>query len=130
MTKIKKGSQEETETIAKPVVLETATTDLRSHLEELKQHDEVIGYILRNSHSASIDVKDPTKIVDYAMLSSSALDAAEELSELFNLGEFKKIVIEGVNVKVLSFIDGDNRVSVFLEKNADISEFLKKLRIL
>jgi predicted regulator of Ras-like GTPase activity (Roadblock/LC7/MglB family) len=128
MTKKKKTILEEAETITKPAAVETASVnDLRSKLEEIKTYDGVIGYILRNSASASIDLKDPAKIIDYAILSSSALDAGEELSELFNLGELKDVVIEGEDVKMLSITDGENNVSVFLEKDADLDKVLNKL---
>ncbi|MDH5755011.1 MAG: hypothetical protein OEY95_07425, partial [Candidatus Bathyarchaeota archaeon] len=96
----------------------------------IKDYNGVIGYILRNSTSAAIDLKDPTKIIDYAILSSSALDASEELSELFHLGEVKNIVVEGKNVKVLSLTIGENRISVFMEKNADSKKVLRKLHAL
>lgn len=131
MTK-KKKSLEETataETLAQPITIETTTTeDLKTRLEEIKGYDGVIGYILRNATSAAIDLKDPTKLIEYAILSSSALDAAEELSELFSLGDFNNILVEGRNVKVLSLTIGENRISIFLEKNADVEKPLKKLQ--
>ncbi|MEM3153450.1 MAG: roadblock/LC7 domain-containing protein [Candidatus Bathyarchaeia archaeon] len=131
MTK-KKKSLEETataETLAQPVAIETATIeDLKTRLEEIKGYEGVIGYILRNATSATIDLKDPTKLIEYAILSSSALDAAEELSELFSLGDFRDILVEGRDTKILSLTIGENRISIFLEKNADIEKPLKKLQ--
>jgi len=130
MTK-KKKSLEETatsETLTQPIAIETATAeDLKTRLEEIKGYDGVIGYILRNATSATIDLKDPTKLIEYAILSSSALDAAEELSELFNLGDTRDILVEGRDTKILSLTIGENRISIFLEKNADIEKPLKKL---
>jgi len=130
MTK-KKKSLEETatsETLTQPIAIETATAeDLKTRLEEIKGYDGVIGYILRNATSATIDLKDPTKLIEYAILSSSALDAAEELSELFNLGDTRDILVEGKDTKILSLTIGENRISIFLEKNADIEKPLKKL---
>jgi predicted regulator of Ras-like GTPase activity (Roadblock/LC7/MglB family) len=102
--------------------------NLRANLEEIKAYDGVVGYILRNSTSAAIDLKDPTKLIDYAIISSSALDASEELSKLFDLGAVKDIVVEGKGVKVLSLIVGENRISIFLEKDADCEKILKKLQ--
>ena len=132
MTK-KKKSLEETatsETLTQPIAIETATAeDLKTRLEEIKGYDGVIGYILRNATSATIDLKDPTKLIEYAILSSSALDAAEELSELFNLGDTRDILVEGKDTKILSLTIGENRISIFLEKNADIEKPLKKLHI-
>ena len=131
MTK-KKKSLEKTataETLAQPIAIETATTeDLKTRLEEIKGYDGVIGYILPNATSAAIVLKDPTKLIEYAILSSSALDAAEELSELFSLGDFNNILVEGRNVNVLSLTIGENRISIFLEKNADVEKLLKKLQ--
>jgi predicted regulator of Ras-like GTPase activity (Roadblock/LC7/MglB family) len=128
MTKKKKAVLEGVETIAKPAAVEAMQMeDLRSNLEEIKTYDGVIGYILRNSTSAAIDLKDPTKIIDYAILSSSAIDVAEELTELFNLGEFNSIVVEGKDVKMLSLTDGENKISVFLERSADLEKVLRKL---
>ncbi len=124
----KKRNAQEVAAVTEPIAVEaTSEGDLRGSLEEIKTYEGVIGYILRNSTSAAIDLKDPTKIIDYAILSSSALDASEELSELFNLGEVKEIVIEGKGIKVLSFAVGENKISVFMEKNVDYEKILKKL---
>lgn len=116
--------------MTEPVAVEEATSasDLKSNLEETKSYDGVIGYIMRNSTSATIDLKDPTKIVDYAILSSSALDAGNEFSKLFDLGNMEDIVVEGKTVKILSLSIGENKVSVFMDKNADCTQVLKKLR--
>ena len=130
MTKKKKTLEEAAtaEALTQPIAIETATTeDLKIRLEEIKGYNGVIGYILRNATSATIDLKDPTKLIEYAILSSSALDAAEELSEIFNLGDFQNILVEGKDAKILSLTRGENRISIFLEKNADIEKPLKKL---
>ena len=128
MTKKRRNEQEVT-TIVEPIALEetTSVSSLRSNLEEIKNYDGVVGYILRNSTSASIDLRDPGKMIDYAILSSSALDANQELSELFGLGNAKSVVIEGKNVKMLSLTIDESKVSVFMEKNADSAKILKKL---
>ena len=126
----KKRSFQEVAAVAEPVTVEETISlnNLRANLDEIKTYDGVVGYILRNSTSAAIDLKDPTKIIDYAIISSSALDAGEELSKLFDLGAVKDIVVEGKGVKVLSLIVGENRISIFLEKDADCEKILKKLQ--
>ncbi len=112
--------------------VEEATTanNIRTRLEEIKNYEGVVGYILRNSSSASIDLKDPTKIIDYALISSSSIDAGSALSELFDLGLAKNVAVEGKNVKMLSFTLGENKISVFMDKNVDSEKILKKLRSL
>ncbi|RJS68992.1 roadblock/LC7 domain-containing protein [Candidatus Bathyarchaeota archaeon] len=124
----KKKTVQNLAAVTEPLTVETSTNDLRARLDEIKAYDGVIGYILRNSTSAAIDLKDPTKIIDYAILSSSALDASQEMSELFNLGDVKDIIVEGKDVKVLSLTVDENKISVFMEKNADCGKILKKLR--
>jgi predicted regulator of Ras-like GTPase activity (Roadblock/LC7/MglB family) len=125
----KKRDFQEFAAVTEPIAAEEvgSESNLRASLEEIKTYNGVIGYILRNSSSAAIDLKDPTKIIDYAVLSSSALDASKEISKLFDLGEVQSIVVEGKNVKVLSLTINENKISIFLEKDADCEKILKKL---
>jgi predicted regulator of Ras-like GTPase activity (Roadblock/LC7/MglB family) len=124
----KKKTVQEMVAVTEPLTVEESHDDnLRANLEEIKTYDGVIGYILRNSTSAAIDLKDPTKLIDYAILSSSALDASEALSEDFNLGDVKSIIVTGKNAKVLSLTVSDNRISVFMDKEANYEKVLRKL---
>lgn len=100
---------------------------IKQNVENVKSKEGVIGYILRNSTSASIDLKDPTKIIDYAVLSTSAFEASEELSKTFKLGEVRYSLIKGNTVKLLSFINGENKVSVFMENNVNHKPIYKDL---
>jgi predicted flap endonuclease-1-like 5' DNA nuclease/predicted regulator of Ras-like GTPase activity (Roadblock/LC7/MglB family) len=100
---------------------------IKRSLEEIKGKDGVIGYILRNATSASIDLKDPTKIVDYAVLSSSALEAGNELSDAFSLGDISHVLVEGNTVKLVSLTIGDSKVSVFMKKTFDHKQIYKEL---
>jgi len=100
---------------------------MKKNIDRIKTQDGVIGYILRNSKSASIDLKDPTKIIDYATLSSSAFEASEELSETFDLGDIKHTFVEGNIVKFLSLTDGENKVSVFMDKKVNHKRIYKDL---
>jgi hypothetical protein len=128
----KRKNDQEVATMSEAITLEgtPSVNDLRASLEEIKNYDGVVGYILRNSTSASIDLKDPTKIIDYAILSSSAIDASKELSDIFDLGNAKSIVIEGKGIKMLSMIIDENKVSIFMEKNADSERILQRLNVL
>lgn len=128
MPKMKKNDQE-ISTLSKPIALHEATPqdNLREKLEQIKNYEGVIGYIQRNTTSASIDLKDPTRIIDYAILSSSAKEAGQELSELFDLGNVQSIIIEGKTTKTLLLTLDENNISIFMEKNADSEKILKKL---
>ncbi len=128
MTK-KKRSVQEAVAAAEPIAIEETAfvDDLKEGLEEVKTFSGVIGYILRNSSSASIDLKDPMRIIDYAILSSSAFDASKQFSELFDLGEVKEVIVEGKDAKMLCLDIAGNKISVFMDTNADSDRVLKRL---
>jgi predicted regulator of Ras-like GTPase activity (Roadblock/LC7/MglB family) len=105
----------------------TPTEKIRTFLDEMKTKDGVVGYILRNTKSATIDLNDPTKLIDYALLSSSAKETGKELSQTFGLGEIEDVVVEGKNVKLLSLTIGENDISVFMDKNVDHTKICKTL---
>lgn len=123
----RKKKQQIEEITLEPAIEEATTKDLRLNLESIKAKEGVIGYILRNKKSASIDLKDPTKLIDYAFLSSSALEAGEELAKIFSLGEIKDVVVEGKDVKILSLTVGENKLSIFMEKKVDHNKIYKTL---
>lgn len=92
---------------------------LKQNIEKIKAREGVIGYIFKTEKSASIDINDPTKIIDYAILSSSSFEMSEEFSNTFKIGNTKHVLVEGNNAKLLSITSGNNKVSVFMKKNVD-----------
>jgi len=103
--------------------------DLRLDLDKIKGDVGIIGYILRDAKSASIDIKDPSKIIDYAALSSTALESGENVSEAFGLGDVYSVVVEGKDVKVLSMSTGDRRVSIFMRRDVDHEKVCRDLHL-
>lgn len=102
-------------------------TDLNKNLAEIRKVKGVVGYILRSTTSATIDLKEPEKIFEYAMLSSQMLDSSREISDLFNLGDVENILIEGKETKTLCMVIGENKISIFMEKNADHADILNRV---
>jgi predicted regulator of Ras-like GTPase activity (Roadblock/LC7/MglB family) len=131
MTNKKRKDELQTTETAEPTVIENATFEstLRANLEEIKNYDGIVGYILKNTNSASIDLKDPAKIIDYAILSSTTFDSTEELSKLFNLEGIKDIIINGKNLKMISLTIEKDRISVFLENSSDADRVLKRIQM-
>jgi len=129
-SKKRKDGLQTTET-AEPTIIEDATFEstLRANLEEIRNYDGIVGYILKNTNSASIDLKDPAKIIDYAMLSSTTFDSTEELSKLFNLEDIRNIIINGKNLKMISLTIEKNRISIFLENSSDADRVLKRIQM-
>jgi len=131
MTNKKRKDELQTTETAEPTVIENATFEstLRANLEEIRNYDGIVGYILKNTNSASIDLKDPAKIIDYAILSSTTFDSTEELSKLFNLEGIKDIIINGKNLKMISLTIENNRISIFLENSSDSDRVLQRIQM-
>jgi predicted regulator of Ras-like GTPase activity (Roadblock/LC7/MglB family) len=102
-------------------------TDLSNKLAEIRQDKGVIGYILRSTTSATIDLKEPEKIVEYAIFSSQVLDSSQEISELFEIGDVESVLIEGKESNALCMDIEGNKISIFMEKNTDHAKILKKV---
>jgi len=101
------------------------TLDIK--LQNIKTREGIIGYIIRDSKSASVDMKDPTKIIDYALLASTLHDSVKSMISTFELDNVNSIVVEGKDVKVLSLTIGDNRISIFMNKNVNHNAICKDL---
>jgi predicted regulator of Ras-like GTPase activity (Roadblock/LC7/MglB family) len=106
---------------------EIAPERVRTILDDMKANDGINGYILRNTRAASIDLNDPTKLIDYAILSSSAKEASQELSRTFGLGEIENVLIDGKNVKLLFLTVGENDISIFMERFVDHAKICETL---
>lgn len=127
MVKQKKNLQEIASEFESITIESGASEDIRSVLEEIKKSDGVVGYILRNTTSAAIDLSDPSKIIDYAILSSLTFEASETISGLFDLGKVKNIIVEGKDKKTIQLNIDENGISIFMEKNVDNKKILEKL---
>jgi len=102
---------------------------MQEKLQSIKDREGIIGYILRGSNSASIDLKDPTKIIDYAALSATAFEAGQDMSVMFEIGEVDTILLEGGDTKLLSMVVNDHRLSIFMDKNVDHNKLCKDLNL-
>jgi len=102
---------------------------LQEKLQSIKGQEGIIGYILRGSNSASIDLKDPTKIIDYAVLSATAFEAGQDMSTMFEIGEVDSIIMEGENAKVMYMMVNGHRLSIFMENNVDHNKLCEDLNL-
>ena len=96
-------------------------------LQKLRKRKDIVGYILRSDSEATVDLNDPSKIIEYATLSSQLFESSKTLAEAFQLGERENIFVEGKKLNVLCLVLGQNTISLFLEKGADHSGILKAL---
>jgi hypothetical protein len=99
--------------------------NLLGTVQEIKKRPEIFGYILKGDAKATVDLNDPAKIIEYAMLSSQAFESSETLAAAFSLGAPENILIEGKTLKALCMDLGQNKISIFMEKTANHTELLK-----
>lgn len=104
-----------------------AFENLSAQLAEIRKCNGVVGYILRSATSATIDLKAPGKIVEYAILSSQVLESSHEISELFDIGDVENILVEGKDIKALCMTIGENKISIFMEKTVDHADILNRI---
>lgn len=102
-------------------------TSLAETLKEIYEIDGVTGYILRNQTNANIDMQEPEKITQYALLTAKIFDNNQTIAQLFDIGDAERAVIEGKNVKALCIIIGDNKISIFMEKTVDHEQIANKI---
>ncbi len=105
----------------------SAFANLSAGLAEIRKLNGVIGYILRSNTSAIIDLVESEKIFPYAILTSEIPESCMEITQQFNLGETESVVVEGANVKVLCLCMGENKIGIFMEKNADHAKIIDRL---
>jgi predicted regulator of Ras-like GTPase activity (Roadblock/LC7/MglB family) len=101
---------------------------LHEKLQEIKTQEGVIGYILRGKKSAAIDMNDSTKMIDYALLSSTVFDVSQNMTEDLQMGEVDSILVESEETKLLSMNVNNNRLSIFMEKDVNHEKIHKNLK--
>lgn len=114
--------------MAETELTENELEELQEKLQEIKDQEGVIGYIVRGTKSASINLKDPTKIIDYAVLSSTAFDVTTELTEALEMAQPQQIIIESNETKLLSINLKDHRLSIFMDKNVNHNDICNNLK--
>jgi predicted regulator of Ras-like GTPase activity (Roadblock/LC7/MglB family) len=102
--------------------------DLAASLVEIRKLDGILGYILRNTTAAIIDLTEQDKIIDYAILSYQISESSSEISKQFNLTDINSVLVEGKTVKVLCMNISDNQISIFMEKTANFDSLMKRIQ--
>jgi hypothetical protein len=101
---------------------------LLEKLQSIRKQEGIIGYVLRNSKTASIDLEDPKKIIEYAILSSTANEVGQGMTKTLQIGEVEDLILMSKTTKVLSKNVKDQQVTLFMEKNIDHKKLSKILQ--
>ena len=132
MSKKKKNRKENTTMVVDEIIAiekekEETFKNLSTDLEEIRKFDGVTGYILRNDQTALIDLEDPAKLVEYALLSSKALETGKKLPEILHLGPLENILIQAGTVTVICKTVDENKINIFMKKGTDTTKILDVL---
>ena len=101
--------------------------NLSASLAEIRKLKGVNGYILRSNTSAIIDLNEQDKIIEYAILSSQISESSDEMAKQFGLANIESVLVEGKSVKVLCMSIGENRISIFMERDATHAWIIKRI---
>ncbi len=100
---------------------------LFASVQEIRNIEGVLGYILRGESKAAVDLDDHSKLVEFALFSSQTFETANAVGETFGLGEIDSVVVEGKDMKAFSVNLDENKLTLFLEKATPVEGLLEKL---
>jgi hypothetical protein len=132
MARRKSDFENETETCEETIIEISSkpiedTKNIGFILSEIRKLEGIIGYIFRSESAATIDLNEPDKIIDYAMLSTELTGCTDIIEQIFDVGSVECILAEGNNAKVLCIANGLNRISVFMSKSTNHEDIKQKL---
>lgn len=102
---------------------------LGASLAEIRKLKGVVGYILRGSTSAIVDLDEDEKVSQYALLSYQLYESSLEIAKQLSVAQVESVLVEGGKLKVLFIRIGENNISVFMEKGASHSWIIKRILI-
>jgi hypothetical protein len=93
-------------------------THLADSMVEIGTLNGVLGYTLRNSTSAIVDLEEE-KLTDFALLANHIHEYSTQMAVSFELNDIESILIEGKDAKVLSLTVGETKLDILMERSAD-----------
>jgi hypothetical protein len=105
----------------------TVTEIIQEKLQTVKDQEGILGYIMKDPKSASVDLKDPTKMIDYALVSSTVREISQSMTESLQIGEVDSIILESETTKLLSMNINSHHISLFMKKDVNHDKLSKKL---
>ncbi len=120
-------SADELEALSSLTQEDSDFSTLNTSLAEIKKLEGIVGYILRNETSAVINLNKPDKLTDYALFSAQALDSSIEIAKQQELGKIESVLVEGKDLKALCMAVGENKINIFMEKNATQASIIKTM---
>lgn len=96
-------------------------------LAEIRKHNNLIGYTMKNSTQAAADLDNPKELSDLALLTSQLFETSAKLLSVIDQASMKCAVLEGSRMRILCLTIKGNQISIFMGKTVDYSRLLEKL---
>ncbi len=115
--------------IASAIGEDSVFAGLGASLAEIRKLKGVVGYILRGSTSAIVDLSELEKVSQYAMFSYQLCESSLEIAKQLSVAQVESVLVEGGSLKVLFIRIGENNISVFMDKGASHAWIIKRILI-
>ena len=106
---------------------DSSFASLGASLAEIRKLKGVVGYIMRSSTSAVLDIPDRERISPCALLSYQLHESCLDIAKQLSIAEIESVLVEGGSMKVLFVKIGENKISVFMEKTANHMWIIKRI---
>jgi hypothetical protein len=96
-------------------------------IAEVQKAYKIKGFILKNSVRAIFNIYNTDDVFELALLSSELFDSSAKLFEVTKAGTLNHVVLKGSQMSVLCLSDGENQLSIFMDKGTDYNVILDKI---
>ena len=100
---------------------------LHSILKEIREKNEILGFILKGSAYAAIDLDSNEDLAKFAILVSQLANFSKQVLNLHEENSVRSVVLEGKELKVLCLNIRGNEIGITMKKSKDDREILNKI---
>ena len=101
--------------------------NLHSTLKEIREKNEILGFILKGSAYAVIDLDSNEDLAKFAILVSQLANFSKQVLNLHEETLARSVVLEGKGLKVLCLNIRGNEIGILMKKSNDDREILNKI---
>jgi hypothetical protein len=101
--------------------------NLQPILAEIRQHNKLIGFTVKNSTHASAVMDEPIDLHQLSLLADQIFRFSAKLLNACDQTSMKSAVLEGSEMRILCLNICGNQVSFFMDKIVDSNRILEKL---
>ena len=101
--------------------------NLHSILKEIREKNEILGFILKGSAYAAIDLDSNEDLARFAILVSQLANFSKQVLNLHEEDLVRSVVLEGKELKVLCLNIRGNEIGIMMKKSNDDRKILNKI---